>query len=184
MDITVGNLYEAWLESKSSMFEEEPFLEPIIKRYCYWHGGTTEKVDIKGKVFNAAYEIYIYAFFLGLYADKRRPLVGLKRDFSMEMKRWGNINTSIFPGRRTYPQIQKYVFAALIAKSDIDLIAIDRGDVTVQEGVNILMKTLSEYANGGFYLMRDKMSVIPDYFDGQQSFLSFISKYAYKSEQK
>lgn len=178
MERTVESLYDAWLECRNSQFESEPFLEPIIKRYCYWHGGTDEKVDIKGKVFNAAYEIYIYAFFLGLYAGKRRPLIGAKRDFSMEMKRWGSINLSIFPNRKTYPQIQKYVFAALIAKSDIDLLAIDRGDMTIQEGVNILMKTLSEYANGGFYLMRDKMSAIPDYFDGQQSFLSFISKYA------
>ena len=84
---SIGNLYEAWLENQNSQFEEEQFLEPIIKRYCYWHGGTNEKVDIKGKTFNAAYEIYIYAFFLGLYAGKRRPLVGNKRNFSMEMKR-------------------------------------------------------------------------------------------------
>ena len=183
MDRLVESLYDAWLESTNSQFEEEPFLEPIIKRYCYWHGGTTEKVDIKGKVFNAAYEIYIYAFFLGLYAGKRRPLIGKKRDFSMEMKRWGSINLSMFPDRKTYTQIQKYVFAALIAKSEIDLLAIDRGDMSVQDGVSILMKTLSEYVNGGFYLMRDKMSSIPDYFDGQQSFLSFISKYAQQTQQ-
>ena len=63
MERTVESLYDAWLECRNSQFESEPFLEPIIKRYCYWHGGTDEKVDIKGKVFNAAYEIYIYAFF-------------------------------------------------------------------------------------------------------------------------
>lgn len=182
MERTLNNLYDAWLESTNSQFEEETFLEPIIKRYCFWHGGTNEKVDIKGKVFNAAYEIYIYAFFLGLYAGKRRPLIGKKRDFSMEMKRWGNINLSMFPDRKTYPQIQKYVFAALVAKSDIDMLAIDRGDMTVQEGVSTLMKTLSEYANGGFYLMREKMAAIPDYFDGQQSFLSFITKYAQQAK--
>ena len=45
----------------------------------------------------------------------------------------------------------------------------------------MLMKTLSEYANGGFYLMKEKMEMIPDYFDGQQSFLTFISKYAMAS---
>jgi hypothetical protein len=183
MEVVLGNLYEAWLENTNSQFEEDTFLEPIIKRYCYWHGGTTDKVDIKGKTFNAAYEIYIYAFFLGIYANKRRPLVGNKRNFSMEMKRWGNINLSMFPDRRTYSQIQKYVFSALIAKSDIDLLAIDRGDLSIPDGVSILMRTLSEYANGGFYLMKEKMESVPDYFDGQQSFLTFISKYAQKSKQ-
>jgi len=101
----------------------------------------------------------------------------------MEMKRWGNINLSMFPDRRTYSQIQKYVFSALIAKSDIDLLAIDRGDLSIPDGVSILMRTLSEYANGGFYLMKEKMESVPDYFDGQQSFLTFISKYAQKSKQ-
>lgn len=175
---SVVNLYETWLENQNSMFEEDYFLDSIIKRYCYWHGGTNEKVDIKGKTFNAAYEIYIYAFFLGLYAGKRRPLVGHKRNFSMEMKRWGNVNLQLFPNRRSYTQIQKYVFSALIAKTDIDLLALDRGDLKVVDAVNMLMKTLSEYANGGFYLMKEKMEMIPDYFDGQQSFLAFISKHA------
>lgn len=168
-------IYNAWLEDKRSVFEEQ-FLDTIIKRYCYWHGGTKGKNDSMGKTFNAAYEIYIYAFFLGLYAGERRPLSGKKHDFSMEMKRWGNINLSMFPERKTYPIIQKYVFAALVAKSDLDLIAIDRGDAKVEDAVTELMHTLSEYANGGFYLMRDKMQQLPDYFDGQTAFLDFLEK--------
>lgn len=50
-----------------------------------------------------------------------------------------------------------------------------------RQSLSMLMKTLSEYANGGFYLMKEKMEMIPDYFDGQQSFLTFISKYAMAS---
>ena len=47
MERTVESLYDAWLECRNSQFESEPFLQPIIKRYWYWHGGTDEKVDIK-----------------------------------------------------------------------------------------------------------------------------------------
>ena len=90
------------------------------------------------------------------------------------------INTKIFRGRKKYDQIQKYIFAALIAKTEIDLIAIDRGDMPVSKGVDELQTTLSEYINTGLYLMQEKMNDIPDYFDGQHSFLSFISKYASK----
>ena len=176
MGTTINNLYESWLENINSNYEER-FLEPIIKRYSYWHGGKSETVLSKGRSFNAAYEIYIYAFFLGLYANERRPLDGKKRNFSMEMKRWGHINLGSFPNRKTYPLIQKYVFAALIAKTDIDLLAIDRGDMPILEGVNDLMKVLSEYANGGFYLIKDKMDQIPDYFDEETSFMDFIAKY-------
>ena len=66
----------------------------------------------------------------------------------------------------------------------IDALAISKSD----EGVHILAEDNSEvyvfaeeYANGGFYLMKEKMEMIPDYFDGQQSFLTFISKYAMAS---
>lgn len=176
---TINNIYNSWLECMTSNYEEQ-FLEPIIKRYSYWHGGTSESVESKGRSFNAAYEVYIYAFFLGLYANQRRPLDGKKRNFSMEMKRWGNINIGAFPNRKTYPIIQKYVFAALIAKTDIDLLAIDRGDITIENGVSELMKTLCEYANGGFYLMSDKVELVPDYFDGSSAFLDFIQQYRVK----
>ena len=174
----VSDLYNTWLENINSNFEDQ-FTDPIIKRYCYWHGGNSEGVDVRGKVFNAAYEIYIYAFFLGLYSGEgRRPLIGKKRNFSMEMKRWGNINLNLFPNRKTYPIIQKYVFAALIAKTDVDLIALDRGDKKIEEVVSDLMTTLSEYANTGFYLIKEKMEAIPDFFDAQQSFLNFLLKYS------
>lgn len=175
----INNIYNSWLECANSNYEEQ-FLEPIIKRYSYWHGGTSEAVESKGRSFNAAYEVYIYAFFLGLYANKRRPLEGKKRNFSMEMKRWGNINVGAFPKRKTYPIIQKYVFAALIAKTEIDLLAIDRGDVSVEDGLGELMRTLCEYANGGFYLMKEKMDLIPDFFDGNTAFLDFIQQYQTK----
>lgn len=66
------------------------------------------------------------------------------------------------------------MFAALIAKTEIDLLAIDRGDLSIDSGVNELMKTLCEYANGGFYLMADKMENVPDYFDGNSAFIDFL----------
>jgi len=180
MQQNFNNLYDAWLEDYHSNFETQ-FEDPIVKRYCFWHGGTQEGVEGKGKTFNAAYEILIYAFFLGLYSGQgRRPLVGKKRNLSMEMKHWRNINTKLFKERKKYDQIQKYIFAALIAKTDIDLIAIDRGDLSIEKGVEELQLTLSEYINTGFYLMQEKMNDIPDFFDGEQSFLSFISKYASK----
>ena len=48
----------------------------------------------------------------------------------------------------------------------------------VDKGGDELQLTLSEYINTGFYLMQNKMNEMPDYYDGQLSFLSFISRYA------
>lgn len=175
--MAVKKIYNLWLEKMNTNYEEQ-FLDPIIKRYAFWHGGSKDNVESKGRSFNAAYEIYIYAFFLGLYANQRRPLEGKRRNFSMEIERWGSINLAAFPNRKTYTIIQKYVFAALIAKTDIDILAIDRGDISIEDGVNDLLKTLCEYANGGFYLISEKMMQEPDYFDESTAFLDFIQQYS------
>ena len=46
MKNTIDNIYDIWLECMNSNFEER-FLEPIIKRYSYWHGGTSDSVESK-----------------------------------------------------------------------------------------------------------------------------------------
>ena len=63
MEQIFEKLYDAWLDDYRSYFEIQ-FEETIVKRYCFWHGGTQEGVERKGKTFNASYEILIYAFFL------------------------------------------------------------------------------------------------------------------------
>lgn len=173
-------LYDAWLESTTANFEIE-FESSILKRFGQWHGGSQTSMDGRGSIFNAAYELLIYAFFIGLYSGNgRRPLDGKKRNLSMEMKRWGDISTSSFKGRRKYTQIQDYIFAALISETDIDLIALDRGDKTIDECVGALQLTMSEYINTGLHIMQDKLSEMPDYFDSQVAFLDFMRSYAAK----
>ncbi len=66
----------------------------------------------------------------------------------MEMKTWGRKSTET--GRKDFTILQKYIFAALIAKSNIDLLAVDKGELTYDDACKILMTTLNEYANTGF----------------------------------
>lgn len=140
-------LYETWLNRMDSYYEER-YYEPVIEELCQYHGGSAEARDGKGKIFNAGYEVFIYAFFLGLYYGERTPLKGSKRKFRMEMATWGRKSTEA--GRKDYTVLQKYVFAALIAKTDIDLIELDKGGITNDEACDRLMTTLNEYANTGF----------------------------------
>lgn len=166
-------LYNEWLERIDSYYEEK-FFEPIVNDFCQYHGGTMEGRVGKGKTFNAGYEVFIYAFFLGLYSGERRPLIGKKRKFRMEMKTWGNVNQK---GRRNYSKIQQYVFAALVAKTDIDFIALDKGEIVIEDVCSMLMDTLNEYANQGFYIIAEKMEKNPKFFYESKSFLSLLSSY-------
>lgn len=146
----MNTLYQSWLERIDSYYEEKYF-EPVVEALCQYRGGSVDGRDGKGKIFNAGYEVFIYAFFLGLYLGDRTKLEGPKRKFRMEMKTWGRKSTEA--GRKNYELLQKYIFAALIAKSDIDLVALDKGELSLDDACSILMTTLNEYANTGFHYL-------------------------------
>lgn len=168
------SLYEMWLNRIDSYFEER-FFEPIVEELCQYHGGSTDGRIAKGKTFNAGYEVFIYAFFLGLYYGERKPLVGEKRKFRMEMSTWGKKKNE--SGRKSYTILQKYIFTALVAKSDIDLIALDKGEIPVKDVCDVLMTTLNEYANSGFYLMNDQMIRKPGCFFENDGLLNFMQQF-------
>ena len=167
-------LYETWLDRIDSYYEEK-FFEPVVEVLCQYHGGSIDGRIAKGKTFNAGYEVFIYAFFLGLYYGERKPLSGEKRKFRMEMSSWGRKKNEA--DRKSYTILQKYIFTALVAKSDIDLIALDKGDIDVDIACDALMTTLNEYANSGFYLMKGQLDKNPDCFFENRGLLDFIRNF-------
>jgi hypothetical protein len=171
----IGGLYEMW--AKRDGYCESRFFDTIIDDFCQYKGGTAEGQQTKGKTFNAGYELFIYAFFLGLYYGKRRPLVGDIKKFGQPVGLWGNVRQE---GRVAYPKIREYIFAALIAKTDVDFIKLDKGEITPEEVVSQLTKTMWEYANAGFYLMNEKLESIPEYFTGNDEFLNFLIQHCPK----
>lgn len=160
-------LYNKWLDREDSYYEER-FYEPVVHALCLYGPGTTsEKRDGNGKIFGAGYEVFIYAFFLGLYIGERTKLDDdqKKKKFRMKMCEWGRKSTET--GRKNYEFLQKYIFAALVAKSNIDLIALDKGEIALDDACKILMTTLNEYANTGFrFLLPDTSKPLnPVYFE-------------------
>ena len=147
-------LFETWLNRIDSYYEEQYF-SSVVEELCQYHGGSSDGRVAKGKLFNAGYEVFIYAFFLGLYYGERTPIEGEKRKFRMEMSTWGRKKNE--EGRKSYTILQKYIFTALVAKSNIDLIALDKGEVSTNDVCDTLMTTLNEFANSGFRLMKNEM---------------------------
>ena len=163
-------LYDIWANRNPEW--EIKYEDSIVKTFCDYGKGTTAYQEVRGKIFGAGYEILIIAFFLGLYNDKRKPLVGdssKRKTLGQPIKYWGNLDSK--PGRVAYSNIRKYIFAALVAKSDVDFIALDKGEMPIKKAVDILMQTMEEYINWGLDYISEKMEDNPNYFFKDTAFL-------------
>ena len=163
-------LYEAWA-SRNPLWEIR-YDENIVKNFCEYGKGATSLRDARGKIFGAGYEIIIVAFFIGLYYDQRRPLNPDRsklKELGQRIQFWGNIDS--VKGRKPYPKLREYIFAALVAKTDIDLNAVEKGEITLRKAVDMLMDTMEEYINWGLHFMEDKLIDNPNYFYTETAFL-------------
>lgn len=171
-------LYDLW--AKRNPEWERRFEESIFKTFADYGKGNTSLSDSRGKIFGAGYEMYIIAFFIGLYFNQTRKLVedrDERKSCGQAIQYWGNIETRGI--RQTYGAIREYMFAALIARTDIDLIALDKGDskVTVKKVVDALIDKMEEYANFGFYYIEEQMIENPDFFFKDKAFLRVFMQF-------
>jgi hypothetical protein len=175
-------LYDLW--AKRNPEWERRFEESIFKTFADYGKGNTSLSDSRGKIFGAGYEMYIIAFFIGLYFNQTRKLVedrDERKSCGQAIQYWGNIETRGI--RQTYGAIREYMFAALIARTDIDLIALDKGDskVTVKKVVDALIDKMEEYANFGFYYIEEQMIENPDFFFKDKAFLRVFMQFMPKA---
>jgi hypothetical protein len=108
------SLYDIWAR-RNPQFETR-FEESLLRPFTEYGGGSVESMSSKGKIFGAGYELYIYAFFIGLYANKRKELSNETKSLGQPLQFWGNLDSKKF--RKAYPKLREYIFAALIAKTD------------------------------------------------------------------
>ena len=139
------------------------------------YGAEGEKKLNRGKHYSTNYELYMYAFFLGVYENEFTPIAKdeKKTDFSHHIQYWGSKTTSL---RKDFSNLQEFMFMALLAKTDIDLIAIEKGELEEDDAVKLLVSTMESYTNGGLNLIRDKIDENPNYFLNPTSFLDMILK--------
>ena len=78
--------------------------------------------------------------------------------------------------RKAYPQLRNYMFMALLARTDIDYIALDKGELQVQRAVADLKKKMEEYANFGFDYIHEKLEEDSNWLSRGSSLLdTFLS---------
>ena len=119
---------------------------------------------------------FLLSRFLLVYINgQRRKLIDDStkiKSLGQPIQYWGNIDS--VKGRKAYPKLKEFIFIALVAKTDFDFIALDKGLVTPRKAVDALMQTMEEYANWGFHFMEDKLIDNPNYFYRETAFLEIF----------
>lgn len=168
------SLFDTW-KTRIPKYDER-FKEKLFDSLSKKFGGSEKTISSLGKHFSTNYELYTYAFFLGLYNNEKIPIPenSKKVDFSHHIQYWGNKGSRI--DRKDFSNLQEYIFAALIAETDIDLIALDKGEISEEDVIKELITTMEEYTNGGLTLIQDKIEENPNFILNPTAFLDFILK--------
>ena len=175
------SLFELW--GKRNPEWEKRYQSTIMDVFTDYGKGVNQYQDIRGKIFGAGYEIYIIAFFIGLYYDQTKPLVddkAKKKVLGQAVMYWGNVENRL--GRNSYGKIREYMFAALIARTDVDLIALDKGEITARNVVDALITKMEQYANFGFDYIEEQLENDPNYFFKETAFLRVFTSFLSQAE--
>lgn len=164
-------LFDIWARRNPKW--EAQFEAKLFRVFTDYGVGSSELTSAKGKALGAGYELFIYAFFIGLYADKKRELAGDTKTFGQPIQYWGNLDSKKF--RKAYPRLREYIFTALLAKTNgLDLIFLERCEISDSQAVDMLKDTMEQYANYGFYFIEEKLKNNPNYFYKNTGFLDVI----------
>ena len=172
------SLFDAW--SKKTPEWEKKYEDILIEPFTDYRRGTSQYSVSRGKIFGAGYEMFIIGFFIGLYFDKTRKLPDDKskrKDFGHPIMFWGSQEGKLKLGRTSYKKIQEYMFAALIAKTDIDFISLEKGEVSVNDAANSLKHKMEEYANYGFHYLEDMLENDPNSLFKESAFLKIFTSF-------
>lgn len=176
------SLFELW--GKRNPEWEKRYQTTIMDVFTDYGKGVNQYQDIRGKIFGAGYEIYIIAFFIGLYFDQTKPLVedkAKRKVLGQAIMYWGNVENRL--GRNSYGKIREYMFAALIAKTNVDLIALDKGEINARAVVDALITKMEQYANFGFDYIQEQLENDPNYFFKESAFLRVFTSFLTKTEE-
>jgi hypothetical protein len=166
------SLFDKWKTQVPKYSEEfrKSLFDPLSKK-----GGGSEKskVDL-GKHFSNNYELYMYAFFLGLYENEYIPIpeTSKKDDFGHPIQFWGSKAGRL--ERTDFTILQEHIFIALIAKTDFDFLLLEKGEISEKDAVKELLLTMEAYTNGGLTLIKERFDENLNLFLQPTVFLNMI----------
>lgn len=165
------NLFDKW---KTKIPKYSEVHKDLFTSLSQKFGAEGEKKINLGKHFSTNYELYTYAFFLGLYNNELVPIPDgeKKTDFSHHIQHWGSKTT--VSTRKDFTNLQENMFMVLVARTDIDILSLEKGEIDEESIIKLLIQTMESYTNGGLILIKEKLEDNPNFFLQPTSFLDMI----------
>lgn len=121
--------------------------EGVLRTYGQFGGGSEEEKFAKAKSFSNVYEMYIFAFFLGLRRNYK-----LKLQASDSTKGFWEIEN----WKPT--EVVDMLYACAIAESNFDLVESELLDIEeLRSEISDIQQTIESYANGGLFLIKKEL---------------------------
>jgi len=123
--------------------------------------------------FGAFYELYLYAFMLGLHKNKRVDLKDL--DTFNEIDEWK------LEKKDTFLKLLMTVLSieSVRKEADFDFISLEMEDLDedqLKKRINHLIQIIEEYANGGFEILFTRYNDFPEEFEHYMGLKKFFDE--------
>ena len=142
-----------------------PHFKSMFKKYVQFGGGADSQRYVKGRYFSNVYEMYTFAFFLGLKKEKPFEIT----DDDTLVKFWEIENWKP-------REITDHLVASSIARTDIDLFSLqDLDDRELTAEIGKLKNTIEKYANGGLKIIEVSIEEDPDKAEQDTFFIEMLS---------
>lgn len=168
------NLKTIWSDRVPNYDEKYQFIFNQLANKGNEVGDNEERAIETGKIFATQYELYIYAFFIGLYSKTQQESFK-KTSFGHKISEWGKKSRK--SGRESFIEIQDFMFVALVTNSDLNFIEIERSsdENLIKKVTNSLIDLMESYVNGGLQLINEKLDSSPGYFiSSMEASLNFL----------
>ena len=137
------------------------FKDTLFTKFTDYGSSSEKKRSIHGKLYENAYELYTFAYFLGLYNNDFIPIPeGIKKEnFNHAIENWGRKGNKLL--RKDFTILQEFIFSSLVAKTDIDFIMLEKGEIELDKVVKDLIITFESYTNGGLLILKKNFDQNP-----------------------
>lgn len=149
--MTLLNKWAAKVPRYSSSYAD------LFEKYALKGNVTERDVRARGLVFSSYYELYMYAFFLGLYyGPSHHEECGDKMtDFGHPIEHWGRKGGKLL--RTDYSEIKHYLFAGSVIHAKVDFIELDKGGLSIDDAATAILRATEAITNSGLLYLRSKL---------------------------
>ena len=181
----MNDIYAKWIKRDPQW--ETQFEETLLRKFCDYGLGKTQLTEARAKTFGAGYELIIIAFFIGLYEDKELPLdadPSKTKKLGWAIENWGK---STKGNRKAYPELIKYIFVALVSKTEgveENLMKVDKGQMDIESFVTTLVDKMEKYINYGLHYLYEKLKEDPNCLYENDAFYKLFFNYMYNDLKK